>query len=197
MEEDPAADFLAREQDELAGIVDDTLGYTPNVNAEPAAPQEPEPDFFGGGGGGVGGEPEPLATTEEPAAYDPYSAVTQMDTIQAEPECIKQWREQQAEMLAKKDQEEEEALKEMQNQATVELQEWYTRHEEQLTQIKAGNRQAEAAFIEERDEDVPGHEWERVARICDFNPKNSKNTKDVSRMRSIFLQLKQTPLVRS
>ena len=38
MEEDPAADFLAREQDELAGIVDDTLGYTPNVNAEPVSP---------------------------------------------------------------------------------------------------------------------------------------------------------------
>ena len=28
-EEDPAAAFLAREQDELAGIVDDTLGFTP------------------------------------------------------------------------------------------------------------------------------------------------------------------------
>ena len=58
------------------------------------------------------------------------------------------------------------------------------------------SRQAEAVFVEERDEDVPGHEWERVARLCDFNPKNSKNSKDVSRMRSIFLQLKQTPLVR-
>ena len=40
-------------------------------------------------------------------------------------------------MLAKKDQE---ALKEMRNQASVELQEWYTRHEEQLTQTKASNR---------------------------------------------------------
>lgn len=27
-EEDPAAAFLAREQDELAGIADDTLGFT-------------------------------------------------------------------------------------------------------------------------------------------------------------------------
>ena len=58
------------------------------------------------------------------------------------------------------------------------------------------HRQAEEVFIEERDEDVPGHEWERVARLCDFNPKHSKNTKDISRMRTIFLQLKQTPLVR-
>ena len=51
--------------------------------------------------------------------------------------------------------------------------------------------------MEERDEDIPGHEWERVARLCDFNPKNSKATKDVSRMRSIFLQLKQHPLKRN
>ena len=58
------------------------------------------------------------------------------------------------------------------------------------------HRQAEAVFVEERDEDAPGTEWERVARLCDFSSKTSKNTKDVSRMRSIFLQLKQTPLVR-
>ena len=30
-EEDPAAAFLAREQDELADIAEDTLGFTPNV----------------------------------------------------------------------------------------------------------------------------------------------------------------------
>ena len=54
-------------------------------------------------------------------------------------------------------------------------------------------RQAEEAFIDERDEEVPGHEWERVARLCDFNPKTSKITKDISRMRTIFLQLKQSP----
>ena len=61
--------------------------------------------------------------------------------------------------------------------------------------LSLSHRQAEEAFVEERDEDIPGHEWERVARICDFNPKSNKNTKDVSRMRSIFLQLKQSPPV--
>lgn len=57
------------------------------------------------------------------------------------------------------------------------------------------HRQAEEVFVEERDSEAPGHEWERVARLCDFNPKNNKNTKDVSRMRSMFLQLKQSPPV--
>jgi hypothetical protein len=41
-----------------------------------------------------------------------------------------------------------------------------------------------------------GQNWESVAKLCDFNPKGNKNTKDVSRMRSILLQLKQTPLKR-
>lgn len=57
-------------------------------------------------------------------------------------------------------------------------------------------REAEAAFVLERDESTPGHEWEKICRLCEFNPKHSRNTKDVSRMRSILLQLKQTPLVR-
>ena len=38
---------------------------------------------------------------------------------------------------------------------------------------------------------VPGTEWERVAKLCDFNPKTARNTKDVGRMRSVILQLKQ------
>ena len=58
-------------------------------------------------------------------------------------------------------------------------------------------RADEEAFVADRDDSsTPGHDWERVCRNCDFNPKGTKNTKDVSRMRSIFLQLKQTPLVK-
>ena len=58
------------------------------------------------------------------------------------------------------------------------------------------NRESEAAFVADRDQTQPGEEWEKICRLCEFNPKNSKNTKDISRMRQILLQLKQTPLVR-
>jgi len=54
-------------------------------------------------------------------------------------------------------------------------------------------REHEDAFVQQRDERKPGGEWERVCRLCDFNPKGSRNTKDIQRMRSILLQLKQTP----
>ena len=52
----------------------------------------------------------------------------------------RQWREEQAAMLAKKDNEERIALEELRNQAKTELKEWYSRHEEQLTQTKGLNR---------------------------------------------------------
>ncbi len=63
-------------------------------------------------------------------------------------------------------------------------------------------REAERTIVEESDESAgaAGHDtnaqtagdWERVARLCDFNPKNSKCAKDVGRFRSLLLQLKQS-----
>ena len=43
----------------------------------------------------------------------------------------------------------------------------------------------------------PGSEWERVNKLVDFNTKANKNTKDMSRMRSIMLQLKQNPPIKN
>ncbi|RXM36700.1 Clathrin light chain A [Acipenser ruthenus] len=54
---------------------------------------------------------------------------------------------------------------------------------------------AEEALVTDIDEKNPGTEWERVARLCDFNPKSSKQAKDVSRMRSVLISLKTSPLV--
>jgi hypothetical protein len=51
---------------------------------------------------------------------------------------------------------------------------------------------AEAAFVKERDADLPGQKWEKITRLCEFNPKASKSTKDVSRMRGMLLQMKQS-----
>ena len=43
------------------------------------------------------------------------------------------------------------------------------------------------------NEIAPGTEWERVSKLCDFAAKPVKDAKDTSRMKSILLQLKQTP----
>uniref|UniRef100_H0XVY5 Clathrin light chain n=1 Tax=Otolemur garnettii TaxID=30611 RepID=H0XVY5_OTOGA len=55
---------------------------------------------------------------------------------------------------------------------------------------------SEEAFVKESKEETPGTEWEKVAQLCDFNPKSSKQCKDVSRLRSVLMSLKQTPLSR-
>jgi len=55
------------------------------------------------------------------------------------------------------------------------------------------SRNAEKELTAAAEPLEPGTEWERIAKLCDFNPKGSKHQKDVSRMRSIILQVKQTP----
>ena len=50
--------------------------------------------------------------------------------------------------------------------------------------------------MKESKEETPGTEWEKVAQLCDFNPKSSKQCKDVSRLRSVLMSLKQTSLSR-
>ncbi|XP_044517002.1 clathrin light chain A isoform X8 [Gracilinanus agilis] len=84
---------------------------------------------------------------------------------------------------------------EWKEKAIKELEEWYARQDEQLQKTKVNNRAAEEAFVNDVEETSPGTEWERVARLCDFNPKSSKQAKDVSRMRSVLISLKQAPLV--
>ncbi|KFB49849.1 hypothetical protein ZHAS_00017873 [Anopheles sinensis] len=161
-EVDPAAEFLAREQDALAGLEDEI----PPVAASAT-------------NGSVNGDPVPKAVPKQ---------------VTEEPEKIRKWREEQKTRLEEKDREEERKKDELREQARKELEDWYKHHEEAISKTKAANRNAEKQFVAETDEIEPGTEWERIAKLCDFNPKTNKSSKDISRMRSIILQLKQNPL---
>ncbi|CAG2102266.1 unnamed protein product [Medioppia subpectinata] len=110
-----------------------------------------------------------------------------------EPEKIKKWREEQNRLLEEKDREESVRKEELKQTAKHELEEWYARYAEQLEKSKLNNRNAEKEWVAERDTEVAGQEWEKIAKMCDFNPKSTRNTKDTTRMRSILLQLKQNP----
>ncbi|XP_055703959.1 clathrin light chain isoform X9 [Phlebotomus papatasi] len=133
---------------------------------------------------------------------NPPAAVPQVKTEakppMEEPEKIKKWREDQKTRLEEKDREEEKKKEELKVQAKKELEDWYKQHEESITKTKSSNREsaknAEKNFVAEPTEIEPGTEWERIAKLCDFNPKASKTSRDVSRMRSIILQLKQNPV---
>ncbi|CAD1470094.1 unnamed protein product, partial [Heterotrigona itama] len=76
------------------------------------------------------------------------------------------------------DEEEEKKKEEWREAARKELEEWYKHHAEAISKTKTTNRNAEKQFVAEADEVEPGTEWERIAKLCDFNPKSSRTSKD-------------------
>merc|ERR1712150_199251 len=167
-EVDPAAEFLAKEQAELGDIGED-LGLSPA--ASQPAPEITDNDNF----------------LNEGEASELSSGMSKMYVAKEEPEFMRKWKEEQKERLEKKDLEETAAMEDLKVKAKQELEDWYKRYETQMEETKyEGN---EMNHIE------PGSEWERVAKHCDFSAKAPGHTKDVSRLRSIMLQLKQNQTV--
>ncbi|XP_031415133.1 clathrin light chain A isoform X3 [Clupea harengus] len=191
-EEDPAAAFLAQQESEIAGIENDE-GFSILDSGE--VPSSLSNNLTGDqddAGGAVNGD----VHEESNGPSDAYAAISSADRLQAEPESLRKWREEQGERLEVLDANSRTQETEWKEKAKVELEDWHTRQEEQLEKTKVNNRAAEEAMVSDLDENNPGTEWERVARLCDFNPKSSKQAKDVSRMRSVLISLKQSPLVR-
>uniref|UniRef100_A0A4W5QZ59 Clathrin light chain n=1 Tax=Hucho hucho TaxID=62062 RepID=A0A4W5QZ59_9TELE len=177
-DEDPAAAFLAQQESEIAGIENDE-GFSILDGGEVPTSLD----------NNLTGDCALLNTTH-------VFSISSADRLQAEPESLRKWREEQSERLEVLDANSRKQESEWKDKAKVELEEWHTRQDEQLEKTKVNNRAAEEAMLSDMDENNPGTEWERVARLCDFNPKSSKQAKDVSRMRSVLISLKQAPLVR-
>ncbi|KAB5554232.1 hypothetical protein PHYPO_G00047970 [Pangasianodon hypophthalmus] len=217
-EEDPAAEFLAQQQHEIAGIENDEDGFGFEFEArdQQAEAAQSQPSHFSSNsfedefrGATMNGE---LFQSNDIA--DGYAAIAQADVQRQEPESLRKWREEQKARLEQLDSASKAAEVEWREKAKKELEDWHAHQQEQMEKNKVNNRIAdkafykqpnsdvigfvasEDAFLKECDDDSPGTEWEKVARLCDFNPKTSRQTKDVSRMRSVLISLKQTPLAR-
>uniref|UniRef100_A0A8C5F3C3 Clathrin light chain n=1 Tax=Gadus morhua TaxID=8049 RepID=A0A8C5F3C3_GADMO len=192
-EEDPAAAFLAQQENEIAVIEndDDGFGALEGTDGE-QPPQEP---LYGPCCEAINGDMFP----ESNGPTDSYAAIAQVDQLRQEPESLRKWREEQKDRLEELDSASKTAEAEWKEKAKKELEEWHVHQNEQMEKNKANNRASEEALMAESDggdTGALGTEWERVARLCDFNPKTNKQAKDVSRMRSVLISLKQTPLVR-
>ncbi|XP_036597477.1 clathrin light chain A isoform X3 [Trichosurus vulpecula] len=202
-EEDPAAAFLAQQESEIAGIENDEGFSILDSGSVPASLQGEPP----GGPDAIDGVMNGEYYQESNGPTDSYAAISQVDRLQSEPESIRKWREEQMKRLEVLDANSQKQEAEWKEKAIKELEEWYARQDEQLQKTKVNNstninhpcysleQAAEEAFVNDVEETSPGTEWERVARLCDFNPKSSKQAKDVSRMRSVLISLKQAPLV--
>lgn len=204
-EVDPAAEFLAREQNELAGLEDEVKPAAVAVSSTLINGDDPTNsagsfemvDNFDQDGID---KKEPfdqeigLDIKKESYSDSGVSPPISWSQPREEPEKIKIWREEQVKRLEEKDKEEEKKKEELREIAKKELEDWYKNHEETIAKTKAANRNAEKQFVAEDDQILPGTEWERIAKLCDFNPKAKPGSKDVSRMRSIILQMKQNPV---
>jgi hypothetical protein len=117
-QQDPAAEFLAREQAELDRIEGgvDSLGLD-NDN-----------------------ETQNLSAEENIPSQDTYSAISSVDKHFKEPEKITRWREEQRVRITTKDAEEEKKKAEWKEQAKRELEEWYKNRQEQLVKTIANNK---------------------------------------------------------
>ncbi|XP_058138526.1 clathrin light chain B isoform X2 [Dasypus novemcinctus] len=193
-EEDPAAAFLAQQESEIAGIENDE-GFGAPAGSQ-AAPAQLGPASGAGsedlGGTTVNGD----LFQEANGPADGYAAIAQVDRLTQEPESIRKWREEQRKRLQELDAAAKVTEQEWREKAKKDLEEWNQRQSEQVEKNKINNRASEEAFLKESKEEAPGTEWEKVAQLCDFNPKSSKQCKDVSRLRSVLMSLKQTPLSR-
>nr|XP_020446607.1 clathrin light chain B isoform X2 [Monopterus albus] len=194
-EEDPAAAFLAQQESEIAGIENDGEGFEALEGPDGQQPFQPQPANYDG----FGEEPITLngdIFQESNGPTDNYAAIAQVDIQRQEPESLRKWREEQKTRLEALDSASKAAEAEWREKAKKELEDWHVHQNEQMEKNKVNNRASEEAFLAETDGESPGTEWERVARLCDFNPKTNKQAKDVSRMRSVLISLKQMPLVR-
>ncbi|XP_019390862.1 PREDICTED: clathrin light chain B isoform X3 [Crocodylus porosus] len=190
-EEDPAAAFLAQQESEIAGIEGDP---GPGSSPEPLQEDAGAPDGAAALNGDVfqGG----CVPQESNGPTDAYAAIAKADRLTQEPESLRKWREEQKQRLQELDAASKVLEQEWRERAKKDLEEWNLRQIEQMEKNRVNNRASEEAFLKESREEDPGTEWEKVAQLCDFNPKSSKQNKDVSRMRSVLISLKQMPLVR-
>ncbi|XP_026552491.1 clathrin light chain B [Pseudonaja textilis] len=193
-EEDPAAAFLAQQENEIAGIENDE-GISCAEGAARGSQEaagEPRVNFENTGGTTVNGD----VFQESNGPTDAYAAIAKADRLTQEPESIRKWREEQKKRLQELDAASKVLEQEWREKAKKDLEEWNIRQNEQMERNQANNRASEEAFLKESKEETTGTEWEKVAQLCDFNPKSSKQSKDVSRMRSVLISLKQIPLAR-
>ncbi|KAM9833336.1 clathrin light chain B [Syngnathus typhle] len=195
-EEDPAAAFLAQQESEIAGIENDDEGFgvldEVESQEEPPVPPTSNYDPFGEEPATVNGD----LYQESNGPTDNYAAIAQVDIQRQEPESLRKWREEQKARLEALDSASKEAEAEWREKAKKELEDWHVHQSEQMEKNKTNNRASEEALLAESEGDGPASAWERVAHLCDFNPKTNKQAKDVSRMRSVLISLKQSPLVR-
>lgn len=140
----------------------------------------------------LGSESPATSQSPIPSNTSQYQALSQL----SEPETIRRWREEFAARIEKKDAEEEIKRRELREQAKKELDDFHKQRVEQLDRTKGHNRSnnhpmEDDLFKNGNASNGKGNDWDKITSLCEFNPKNNRAQKDLTRYRSVLLQLKQ------
>jgi len=191
-ENDPAADFLNREREELelAGIINETEELT--LSSQPMS----NDDFEIINNEIQRADAQTDDLIDDLAGMSFTSTIPQQKIEHEVPEKIRLWREEKERKLEEKDRLEQEAKEALRIAAKKEMSEWVSKYNDTMERTKTMNRNNEKDFeIQDIQENDAKNMWESITTLCDFSTKGPKSSKDASRMRSIFLQMKSAPKV--
>jgi hypothetical protein len=85
----------------------------------------------------------------------------------------------------------------MREQAKKELDDFYRQRIEQLDRTKGQNRSHNRTLEDDmfnngnKSSYGKTNDWDKITSLCEFNPKTNRSQKDLTRYRSVLLQLKQ------
>mmetsp|Transcript_856 Transcript_856/g.3398 ORF Transcript_856/g.3398 Transcript_856/m.3398 type:complete len:127 (-) Transcript_856:542-922(-) len=78
--------------------------------------------------------------------------------------------------------------------AKTALEQFETERQTKLREAMAKNREAEQVLMEQLATDIESHKpWDRIVSLVDLQTGMSDETLDVSRMRQVLIQLKNSP----
>ncbi|KAI8342615.1 clathrin light chain [Chlamydoabsidia padenii] len=201
---DPTTDFLARER---AALGDDADFFTDHANLTPSpsfmgTPDLPSPSAILTPTLTNTGTDDLIQQSNQVSQFESsYPSADQLESSQAfhnamlpdeEPETVKQWRENQNEILAERD---EEAAKKKQDtikKAHEDIDKFYEDYNEKKQKAIEEHRQQEEQIEKDKD-DADANVWERVLKQCNTGAADGlSRTGDVTRMKEIMLGLKNT-----
>ena len=122
----------------------------------------------------------------------PTMTTTANDDLYTESPMITEWRERQRRLIEEKDMRSARKKSEVLDEGQKALEKFYEEYNYRKTKNMTLNQERESMLQRERDEpSVKGKEWDRVCRYIDLNVKNTRSTKDLTRMKSLLLDLKR------
>eukprot|EP00301_Raphidiophrys_heterophryoidea_P009947 c14968_g1_i1.p1 GENE.c14968_g1_i1~~c14968_g1_i1.p1 ORF type:complete len:241 (+),score=65.30 c14968_g1_i1:1-723(+) len=177
------------------GEFDATSAYmTPTTTAD-----DQSRDQFYGGNALISEVPTPGYFAPD-GTYVPPSGMPKAEESSVDDSILRKWEDEQKALIQSKDEEERAAVSEREAASRKELEEFAAAREKRIQVTNQNNLTAEQAFIADRDAQVDASNlWDRVTHLVDVSKaKKDQNEKegvvDMSRFRSLLLQLKHTPV---